>query len=191
MYENKISLYMIDNNEKDKIKQSALEIIKKSKHFDFFVLNLYNYSAINIYQGFSSFDKYHDIKNYEYDTKLSYQITYLCLFVTTCILEDYGDCSCEFENDLGALIYNINYIKKYKLSKVFCEIKYFLLAYKILCQADSKIKAHTDLEYWMCDLNTQNHKREWYSYYLPVNLDNQSSNFPTIANIQKAREIMR
>lgn len=186
-----INIYEIDNEEKNKIKLQALNIIKRSKHFDFFKVNLHDYSAINKYKGFTFLDKHHDVKNYDNHNKLSYQITYICLYITTCLLEDYADYSCELENDLEGLIYNINYIKQYGLSEVFCEIKYFLLAYKVLCQVDKKINAHIDIEYWMCDLDTQKPKKEWYSYYLPVNIDDESCGIVLNKDIQKARKMIR
>lgn len=187
MDKDKINLYVISNTKKNDIKLQALKIIKKSKRFEFFRLNTYNFSAINKYQGFVSFDKFPSEQNHEFMNKLSFEINYLCWFVTICVLEDYGDWSCEFDNDLNSLINVVNYIKKYRLSDIFCEIKYFLLAYKTLCQPNKKRKEKIDIEYWMCDIDTQHPKKEWYSYYLPVNLDDGSNNDPESDDILKAR----
>jgi hypothetical protein len=55
-------------------------------------------------------------------------------FVAVCVLENYGDDFCEFENDAANFAYEYEYIKTHDLSHVFCEIKEFLVAYKILCK---------------------------------------------------------
>ncbi len=183
----KINKYKISKREINHIKLQALKVIKKSKHFKFFKQNPYNYNAINHYQGFVIFDKPYDIRNNS-TYKLSFELNYICWFVIRCLYCGYGDWAEEFDHDLNNNIYLINHLKENNIFEPIGEIRHFLIAYKILCQPSIKLKQHIDIEYWMCDIKDQIPKQEWYSYYLPVNLDDGSQECVSNSDILKARE---
>ncbi len=111
----------------------AKKVLEKSPYYSFFKENFYNFKSINDDEIFEHLDKYYDLEIYDSSFKPHFNLDYICWFVMVCVFENYGDDSYEFENDLDTFIYNYEYIKTHKLSKVFCEIKEFLLAYKILC----------------------------------------------------------
>ncbi|MFP4332236.1 MAG: hypothetical protein ACLFQJ_02970 [Campylobacterales bacterium] len=115
-----------------KYKEKAKKVLSKSPHYAFFKNNLYDFQAINNYKGFAHLDDYYT-SDYDSINKSSFNLSYVGWFVCICVLEAYGDDFCEFENDLDEFIYQYEYIKQRNLSKVFCEIKEILLAYKILC----------------------------------------------------------
>lgn len=114
--------------------QKAKKILETNKHYEFFQTHLYDFSAINNYKGFEHLDSFFDEKLYDSSNKPHFNLSYSCWFVTVCVLNGFGDDFSEFENDRGVFIHDYEYIKKHQLSRVFCELKEFFLAYKILCK---------------------------------------------------------
>lgn len=114
--------------------QKTKKILEKNRHYEFFKTHLYDFSIINNYKGFRHLDSFFDEELYERSDKAHFNFSYTCWFITACVLGDFGDDFSEFENDKDGFIYDYEYIKKHHLSKVFCELKEFFLAYKILCK---------------------------------------------------------
>lgn len=112
----------------------AKKVLGKNKHYEFFKTNLYNFNTINNYKGFEHLDSFFDKEFYDSSHEAHYSLTYSCWFVVVCVLANFGDDWTEFENDREGFINDYEYIKKYNLSKVFCELKEFFLAYKVLCK---------------------------------------------------------
>ncbi|MCK9336943.1 MAG: hypothetical protein M0P43_03820 [Arcobacteraceae bacterium] len=139
---------MIENNHM----QKAKKVLERNKHYEFFKTHLYDFSAINSYKGFKHLDLFFDKDLYDRSNKPHYNLSYSCWFVVVCVLNDFGDDWSEFENDRDRFIYDYEHIKKYNLSRVFCELKDFFLAYKIICK------------------NTKDTKTPWYEN-VPQNLE--------------------
>ncbi|MGE4457048.1 MAG: hypothetical protein AB7E13_08925 [Arcobacteraceae bacterium] len=112
----------------------ANKILEQNKHYKFFKTHLYDFSAINNYREFEHLDSFFDKETYDSSNEPHYNLSYTCWFVTVCVLNDFGDDFSEFENDKDGFIYDYEYVKKHHLSRVFCELKEFFLAYKILCK---------------------------------------------------------
>ncbi len=132
----KVSLF---NNIPTAVKQKATKILQKSKYFSFFEQNLHNFDAINKYTGFNFIEEFAGLDAFDSLLGLREQINYACWFVTDCILSGYSDCSYEFDNDLESFLHTIEFAKN-ELSadeskKLLCEIKYFLVAYRLFDRA--------------------------------------------------------
>lgn len=124
------------------LKQKVTKILQKSKHFSFFEQNLHNFDAINEYTGFDFVEEFANLDSFDLMLGFKKQINYICWFVTDCILNGYSDCSYEFDNDLESFLHTIEFAKN-ELSadeskKLLCEIKYFLVAYRLFDRARAK-----------------------------------------------------
>jgi hypothetical protein len=52
-----------------------------------------------------------------------------------------------------------------------------------------KVSAAIDTEFWYCEPDKRDPKKEWYAYYLPVNLDFAGgSDWPSWEILMRARE---
>lgn len=187
-----MSIHNISDDEVLLVVEKALKVLKKSKHFEFFKNNLYDFAKINDYKGFAFMDEF-DATHFDSSFSLSFNTNYLCWLVTICAIEGFGDDNNEFDNDLWSAIDLVcfvkNELKKEAYERVFDEIKYFLSAYKILCQPYKKLLLGVDIELWRTDVKEyDNPKRDWYFYYLPVNLDENSRIMPSHDETRDARE---
>ena len=121
------------------LKQKVTKILQKSKHFSFFEQNLHNFDAINEYTGFDFVEEFANLDSFDLMLGFKKQINYICWFVTDCILNGYSDCSYEFDNDLESFLHTIEFAKNELLAdeskKLLCEIKYFLVAYRLFDRA--------------------------------------------------------
>lgn len=132
--------------------QKAKKILEKNRHYEFFKTHLYDFSAINNYKGFEHLDSFFDEELYERSDEPHFNLSYLCWFVTVCVLNNFGDDFSEFENDRDGFVHDYEFIKEHNLLKVFYELKEFFLAYKILCK------------------NTEDNSSLWYEN-MPKNLE--------------------
>ena len=159
----------------ESIQSRAERALRRSPHFPFFAGHLWDYDAINRYQGFAWIDEWKFDAREDPSSGWGFELNYLCWFVTVCVMKGYYDHSCEFDNDLLSGAWYLQILEEAlddtRWWQVFRELKPFLAAYRILC--DAKVKLRTRLligEYRYFDPAMEDPERHWCTCFLPVNL---------------------
>jgi hypothetical protein len=171
------------------LQNRARAILYKSPHYSFLKNHLFDFSAINAYG-----DEHFGWMDDETTDNPPLRLVYFYCFIAVCIEEGYGDDKYEFENDLLSIIDLIDDLREVQFSEDTAkylrrELKPWLTAYRIICDAKYKLSTAIDTEFWYCEPDKRDPKNEWYSYYLPVNLDLAGgSDWPLWEVLMSARE---
>jgi len=188
-FEETLKPYPYDPQRVVMLQNRARAILRKSPHYSFLKNHLFDFSAINAY-GNEHFRWMDD----ETTDNPPLRLVYFYWFIAVCIEEGYGDDKYEFENDLFNAIGLIDDLRTGQFSdgistRLRRELKPWLTAYRIICNPRHKLSTEIDTEFWYCDPDKHDPKNEWYSYYLPVNLDLAGgSDWPSWEVLMRARE---
>lgn len=188
-FEETLKTYPHDPQRVVMLQNRARAILRKSPHYSFLKNHLFDFSAINAY-GYEHFGWMGD----DATDNPPLRLVYFYWFIVVCIEEGYGDDKYEFENDLLNAIGLIDDLEAGQFSddistRLRKELKPWLTAYRIICDAKYKLSAAIDTEFWYCEPDKRDPKNEWYSYYLPVNLDlTGGTDWPSWEVLMMARE---
>lgn len=175
------------------LKNRARNLLKKSPHYPFLKNHLFDFTAINAY-GDEHFGWVNSNRITWRRDDPSIQLVYFYWFVAICIENGYGDDRFEFENDLLSIIDLIDDLREGifpvdSIKYLRRELIPWLAAYRIICDAKYKLAASIDAEFWYCEPERRDPRNDWFSYYLPVNLDLAGgSGWPSWKLLMSARE---
>lgn len=189
--------YRPDADYVQSLRNRAQKVLYRSPHACFMREHLFEFRDITRYgeTHFAWAEEAAD-KRFDYSEELPQAIAYMIWFVTVCIEIGYRDDSNEFAHDLDnayGLVEDIlaGMLPPEASRRFFRELKYILLAYRIICDPKNKLGEKIDIEYWYGEPENHDPIRHWYRYYIPVNLDLEESSKgqnPTWENILAAKE---
>ncbi len=174
------------------LQNRARAILRKSPHYSFLKNHLFDFSAIKAYAY-----EYFGWMDDDVTDNPPLRLAYFYWFIVVCIEEGYGDDKYEFENDLLNAIGLIDDLRAGKFSddisaRLRKELKPWLTAYRIICDVKNKLITGIDAEFWYCEPEIRDPKKEWYSYYFPVNLNLAGGgDWPSWTELMSAREKIR